>query len=121
MNGSTATEGLSGSGSAAGSSLGCATRLAANSEDPHRPCDVLELLRADVLEGEIELACGVLLYACRHADAARLGQAFEACGDVDTVAEDVAVLDDNVAQMDADPELDPIICRHGAFRSVIAA
>src|SRR5262249_6866177 len=46
----------------------------------------------------------VLLNPGRDADAAGFGQAFEAGGDVDAVAEDVAVLDDDVALMDAGAE-----------------
>jgi len=46
------------------------------------------------------------LHALRHADAAWLRQAFEPRYDIHAVAEDVAVLDDNVAHIDPDPELD---------------
>jgi len=48
----------------------------------------------------------ILLNAGRDADAARLGQAFEACCDIDAIAEDVAVLDNDVTLVDADAELD---------------
>ena len=41
-----------------------------------------------------------------------VGQALEPGGDVDAVAEDVVVLDDHVAEIDADPELDPAGRRH---------
>ena len=81
---------------------------------PHRPQrralgagDVFELLLAEIPERKVELAGGVLLNARRYADAARFGQSFEARGDVDAVAKDVAVLlDDDVALMDADAEFD---------------
>src|SRR5579864_5819731 len=72
----------------------------------HRAGDVLEALLADVLEGEVEAAGGVFLDAGRDADATGLGQGFEARGNVDPIAEDVAVLDDDVADIDADAELD---------------
>jgi hypothetical protein len=42
--------------------------------------------------------------AARDADAASLGESLEARGDVDAVAEDVAVLDHDVADIDADAE-----------------
>src|SRR5216683_591545 len=51
----------------------------------HRPCDILEGL---------------------------LGQAFETGGDVDAVAEYVVVLDDDVADVDADAEVDAAFCRY---------
>ena len=41
-----------------------------------------------------------------------LGEYFEARGDVDAVAENVVVLEDHVAQIDADAELDPSRRRH---------
>src|SRR5206468_653320 len=44
----------------------------------------------------------------RDADPAGLGQAFEPRRDVDAVAENVPVLGDNVAQIDADAELDTL-------------
>jgi len=46
------------------------------------------------------------------ADPARLGQPFEAGGDIDAVAKDVAVLDDDVAHIDADAKLDAAVGRH---------
>ena len=42
----------------------------------------------------------------RDGDAAGPGDAFEPRGDVDAVAEDVVVLDDDVAEIDADAEFD---------------
>jgi hypothetical protein len=71
-----------------------------------RPRDVFEALLPDILEGEVEAARGVLLNAGRDADAARLGQAFEPGCDIDAVAKDVAILDDDVPLVDADAERD---------------
>jgi hypothetical protein len=67
---------------------------------------------APVFEGEIEAACHILLHPCRNADPAGLGQAFEAGGDIDAVAKDIAVLGDDVALVNADAELDPPFPRH---------
>ena len=119
--GSTAIDGLSGSGRRRQVALRGPARLVRDAVDAHRPGDVLERLLAEVLEGEIELACGVLVHPRRDADAARLGQAFEPRRDIDAVAKDVAVLDDDVAEIDADAELDAA-CPAGAavLRSVIA-
>ncbi len=44
-----------------------------------------------------------------NADAARLCQAFETGGDVHSIAKDVAVLDDDVAHIDANPEFDATV------------
>ena len=46
------------------------------------------------------------MHAGRDANAARLRQALQAGRDVYPVTEDVTVLDDNVALMDADPQFD---------------
>ena len=62
-----------------------------------------------------------LLNPRRDADAAGLGQRFEAGGDIDAVTEDVAVLDDDIANVHADAELDRLIGGTPALRSVIAA
>jgi hypothetical protein len=80
--------------------------------DPEGPRDVLELLLALVDEADINPAFGILLDPRRHADAAGVRQSFETRGHVDAVAKNVAILDDNVADIDADPELDPAVRRH---------
>ena len=58
------------------------------------PGDVLQRLLAHVFEGEVEARRRILLDAGRYANPTRLGQAFEAGGDIDAITEDVAVLDD---------------------------
>src|SRR6516225_5818382 len=75
-----------------------------DSEDAHRPYNVLELLLADVIKDEVELARSILLHARGNAHSNGLGQAFEPRRDVDAVAKDVAILDDDVAHVDANAE-----------------
>ena len=79
--------------------------------DPHRPRDVFERLLPHVFEGEVETACGVFPNAGRDADSSRLGQGFEPGRDVDAVAKDVAVLDDDVPDIDPDAEVDAAVRR----------
>src|SRR5207249_2462098 len=74
-------------------------------------CDVLELLLAEVFENQVELARDILLHPRGNADVARLSQGFETYCDIDPVAEDVAVLDDDVADIDADAQVDAPILR----------
>src|SRR5207245_5866759 len=74
--------------------------------DAHWPGDVLDLLLAQILKAEIELVAHLVAHDAADADAARLGQGFEPCRDIDAVAVDVALVDDDVAQIDADAELD---------------
>ena len=46
-----------------------------------------------------------------EADPARLGQRFEPGGNVDALAEDIAVLDDDVADINAHAKFDAALCR----------
>jgi hypothetical protein len=48
---------------------------------------------------------------CRNQDATRIGKSFEAGGDVDAITVNVAVLDDDVAEIDADTELNALCGR----------
>jgi hypothetical protein len=45
-------------------------------------------------------------------NAAGFGQCFQSGGDIDTIAEDVALLNDYIAQMDANPKFDALIFKH---------
>jgi len=54
-----------------------------------------------------------LLHSRRQADAAGLGQPFKPRSDVHPVAEDVAVLDHDVAHVDTNAELNAPLGRHG--------
>ena len=51
--------------------------------------------------------------------AARFRNAFEAGSNVDAVPEDVVVIDDDIADVNADPELDPYILGHDTFWSAM--
>ena len=83
-----------------------------NAVDMHRPGDVLDLLRAAIREADVEPVADLVAHHPADADLAGLGQGFEAGGDVDAVAVDVALVEDHVAQIDADAELDPSSRRH---------
>jgi hypothetical protein len=82
-----------------------------NAIDAHRTGDVLDLLLAEIVEGEVEAVAHLLVRRGAEADPARLGQRFEPGGNVDAVAEDVAVLDDDVADIDAHAKFDAPLCR----------
>ena len=114
-NGSTAIDGLSGSGSGArrrSVAAACALGELDDAIDAHRPRDVLDLLLAQIRRRRCR-ACRATCSRTTAADAdpAGLGQRFEPRGDVDAVAEDVAVLDDDVAEIDADAKFDAPLCR----------
>ena len=80
--------------------------------DPDRVGDVLELRRAEVADREIEPPFDLPIGVLRQADRARLADAFEPRGDIDAVAHQIAVaLLDDVAEMNADAELDAALGR----------
>src|ERR1700733_10423270 len=64
--------------------------------------DVLDFLRTNIGELDRQLVGHLLVNRARNADAADFGEAFEAGGDVDAVAEKVAIAFDHVADRDAD-------------------
>jgi hypothetical protein len=72
-----------------------------NPVHPHGSNDVLDLLLAEIDNGEAEAVAHLLVRRRTEADPARLGQGFEPGGDVDAAAQDVAILDDDVADIDA--------------------
>src|ERR1700737_2832655 len=74
--------------------------------NPDRPDDILGLLLAEILEDEVELVAHLVAHDPADADPARLGQRLEPCGDIDAVAINVVLLDDDIAEIDADAELD---------------
>jgi hypothetical protein len=75
--------------------------------------DVLDPVLAHRLEAEVELCLDLIIDVAGDADAAGLGEALEARRDVDAVAEDVAVFEDDVADVDADAVVDPPVFRLG--------
>jgi hypothetical protein len=100
-NSGTAVDGLS--------ETACAGRLAAGATDQHainsrQASIIFDRLVAQILEAEIELVANLVAHDPADADAARIGQGFEACGEVDAVAVNVALVDDNIAEIDADAE-----------------
>jgi hypothetical protein len=68
--------------------------------------NVLELLIAGILEGGVDLAADLPEGVIGDADAAGLGDPLQPRGDVDAIAEDVAFLDDDVADVNPDAQLD---------------
>src|SRR5215469_18865040 len=74
--------------------------------DAHRSRYVFDLLFAEILKAEIEYVAHLVAHDAADADAAGLGQCFQPRGDIDAVAINVLFVDDDVAKIDADAELD---------------
>src|SRR6516162_1759165 len=107
-NGSTASDGLSGRCSRQRRARRCAE---SDSIGTHGSCDVLDLLLAEIVEGEVEAVAHLLVRRGTEANPAGLGQGFEPGGNVDAIAEDVAILDDDVTDIDAHAKFDAALCR----------
>src|SRR6516225_9982215 len=80
-----------------------------NPVDPYGAGDVLEGLLAQILEREVELTRHVLLHPSRHTDPTGFSQAFEASRDIYSIAENVAVLNDNIANINAHSKFDAFL------------
>jgi hypothetical protein len=80
-------------------------------EDADRPGDVLDLLLAHVLEGQVELVPHLVADLARDAKPAGFCKRFEPSRDVHAIAVDVVAVDDDVADVDANPEDDPPVLR----------
>src|SRR6478735_8044072 len=80
-------------------------------ENPHGPGDVLELARTFVREADVELATQFLAHAAGDADSARLRQRRQPHRYVDGDAPHVHTVGDDVAHIDAHPELGALVQR----------
>src|SRR5713226_8986109 len=78
--------------------------------------DVLELLLAAILEANVQLAFDFAVDLARDQDTTRIGNAFKSSRDVDPVTINIALLvNDHVAQIDADPQLKGALVRPEVF------
>jgi hypothetical protein len=92
--------------------LGGSRIIKSDLEDPHWPCDVLELPFACILEGDIEFAPNLPVRVIRDAYATGLRQSLQTRRHIHAVAENVTSIDDDITDIDADAELDALLIRH---------
>src|SRR5207248_6461798 len=86
-----------------------------DAEYTHRLRDVLHRPFAQIFESHFELVAHRITDGARHENRSRIGNAFKPCRDVDAVAIDVAIFDDDIAQVDADAEFDAALLGFGAI------
>lgn len=77
--------------------------------DPHRLLDIFELLVAGIFKDCVDLAAHLSESVIRYANAAGLGDAFQSRRNVDAVAENIAFLDDDVADVNADADFNTLV------------
>src|SRR5262245_55762439 len=75
-------------------------------KDPDRPFYVLQHLLAHVFKGKIKSIAEVVAYRTRDGDAARCCYALQPSRYIDTIAEHIVTLDDDVTDIDTDAEFD---------------
>jgi hypothetical protein len=73
--------------------------------------NVLEFMVAGILEGGVDLAADLPEGVVGNANAAGFGDALQPRGNVDSIAEDVAFLDDDVADVNPDAQFDAPVGR----------
>ena len=87
--------------------LPCSTQAAESFRprpDPYRTCNVLEFAIAIVEEGHLDRWQRIVLDPLRNQYAARFGHAFEPRRNIDPLAVDIAVFNDDVAQVNSDTQ-----------------
>src|SRR5205085_11887186 len=77
----------------------------------HRLGDVLQVLSTHVGKDEINLAADLPLRVIGNADAAGIRDTLKPRGDVDTVAKNIVVVDDDITDVNPDSEFDPDVLR----------
>ena len=111
----TAPSGVFGRAALAGAGQGsCTVLVETDAEHADRPREILDALLAKILERHAEPVPGLIADRARDADAAGLGELLQARGHVHAIAEDVVVLADHVAEVDADAKADLAPRRHVA-------
>src|ERR1700722_15283977 len=76
---------------------------------------IFEGLPAHIFEGRVDLSPDLPVGVVRQTYATRIGNIFQPCGDVDPIAEDVVVVDDDVADVNTDAKFDPLLLRRGGI------
>jgi hypothetical protein len=78
-------------------------------ENPHRPCDVLQLPFASTLKNDVELAPNLSLRIIGDANATGTRQSLRTRSHIHSVTEDVTSIEDDVADIDAYAEFDTLV------------
>ncbi len=109
MKGRTATDAASGSRGRRDRGFAIARRPAPN---PDRTGDVLHLMVAGVLKRDLDLSPDLLVDRLGNTESTLAGQTLQAGRHIDSVTKEVVVIDDDVAQVDADPKAHLSISRN---------
>ena len=83
-----------------------------NTIGAHGPGDVLDLLVADELQRQAELALEVVVGGARDEHAAGIAKLLQARRDIDPVTEQIVAVDNDVPEIDSDTEDNAAVARH---------
>ena len=67
---------------------------------------------ATVLKQDIKLTFNLFVGCTRETDTAWIGDPFQSCSDVDAIAKNVITVDDDIADVDTNAQLDTFVCGH---------
>jgi hypothetical protein len=95
--------------------LAAGARVTNDTINRHRLGDVLDPMLAHGLKAEGDLVLDLVVNIAGDANAAGLGKALETGRDVDAIPIDVVVLDDNVSDVDPEPEPELLLLRELAI------
>jgi hypothetical protein len=86
----------------------------------NRSNDILDLAFAYIFKCDVDPVANLIVSARTEAEAACLGQGLQPGRDVDAIAEDIVALDNDVAEIDADAELNALVRRNSLLREAIS-
>ena len=102
---------------AAAAPLGLVERAACHAPGLGEARCLLQLALASILEDERQLPVHLLVHRLGHEDASGLRNGLQARGNVDAVAVDIVLLDDDIREVDADAEAHaPVVLQVGVAR-----
>src|SRR5260221_4622429 len=88
------------------------TAVYLNTPDVHGFGDIPERLCAHTFEGEVDLAPNLPVNIVGNTDTTRFCDPFETHRNVDPVTKDIVLFDNNITDVNADAEFDPLVLRH---------
>src|SRR5262249_953631 len=83
-----------------------------NPVDADGPADVLERLFTEVLKTDLEAAVHLTVDRGGHTDSTDVSELFHSCGNIDPFTKDIAVLKNDVAEVDADAKFHAPVIGH---------
>ena len=87
------------------------SRIGKHAIDPHRIGDILDTAITERFVSANQLMLYLFVDAAGDIDFAGLGDAFKPRGNIDAVAVNVVRFDDDIAEIDANSILDPVMLR----------